>query len=328
MIAVTRHRYHHQLAVIDSPQHFPSVRQLRGEEPKVLHGLGAKNKSASLADRCELIQRGLDLRILHEVFPHEPCPAVFDHDLDWRLVQSHEDRRDPVLIVVERVAETVFAPELRATVTVKVLERGKRFVRRVRVRRQGTGRCDGAVVLAISGFVRQVPKWIVARREAPRIRTVTGVLAGIHDAVLPADASDVAIIDEVVGVAIRKSVRIKSHKRIVSEEQRAAKTLANIKPDPIVGVPVGVATPQRPLYAALFLCVGSGMHCQKPRDGRSSALLRADNRYGSQSFGSTAQHIRCSAAETPFHNICNLLSVQLLAVPSCFDRARKHGLLP
>src|SRR5207248_7945386 len=58
-------------------------------------------------NRSELAQHRADFRIRHEVLPHEPAPVVFNHDDDWRLIQSHVDRRDPVGSRIERVARPV-----------------------------------------------------------------------------------------------------------------------------------------------------------------------------------------------------------------------------
>src|SRR5579859_3718028 len=58
----------------------------------------------------KLLNHGLYLGVLHEVFPYQSTTIVFDHHYDGCLIQPHENRRHPMLVVIESVAKTIFAP--------------------------------------------------------------------------------------------------------------------------------------------------------------------------------------------------------------------------
>src|SRR6266700_4811198 len=71
----------------------------------------------------DLFQHRLDLRIGHEQFPDQPGAIVFDHHCDGRLVQSHEDWRDPVFVQVDCIARTINSPDLVSEIAINMLQR-------------------------------------------------------------------------------------------------------------------------------------------------------------------------------------------------------------
>ena len=66
------------------------------------------------------------------------------------------------------------------------------------------------------------------------------IVTRVFQAVGEIDALHVAVVLEIVGVAIVNAARIKAHIRIMSEKKRAAGTDSNVQRDSIVRVAVGV----------------------------------------------------------------------------------------
>src|SRR5947207_3004000 len=69
-----------------------------------------------------LLQHRLNLRIGHEQFPDQPGAVVFDHHCDRRLVQSHEDWRNPVFVQVDCIARTIDSPDLVSEIAINMLQ--------------------------------------------------------------------------------------------------------------------------------------------------------------------------------------------------------------
>src|SRR5271157_2684819 len=66
----------------------------------------------------QFLQHLGDFLIRHEGLPHQPGPVVLDHHDNWRLVQSHVQRRNPILARVEGVPRTIDAPQLPAQISI------------------------------------------------------------------------------------------------------------------------------------------------------------------------------------------------------------------
>ena len=79
---------------------------------------------------------------------------------------------------------------------------------------------------------------VVARGQAPAIRPISDVLPGVGDAVGPVEERLVPVLFEVIGIGIFFAARVKAHKRIVGEKERAAQVGAQGQGDPKVLVPV------------------------------------------------------------------------------------------
>src|SRR5262249_41433243 len=119
-----------------------------------------------------------------------------------------------------------------------MLERGHRGLWCVRKRSQRPGGSDGAVIVA--GAVGVISERIVAGRQAPTVRPIAGMFAGILNAVLAIDPGLIAIVFKIVGIAIGQRKRVESHIGIMSEEERAAHTHADVKRDAEIGVAIDI----------------------------------------------------------------------------------------
>src|SRR3954453_3896698 len=72
--------------------------------------------------KTDSLQRGPDLRVLHEHLPDQTGSIVLDHHDHRRLVESHVDGGNPVLLLVECIAKAEGPPQLRALIPIEVLE--------------------------------------------------------------------------------------------------------------------------------------------------------------------------------------------------------------
>ena len=91
--------------------------------------------------------------------------------------------------------------------------------RRVRKRGQCRGASERAVVVARQ---REAACRVHAGGAAPGIVTTPPEMPRVFDRVVVADRGDVAIVLEIVGVAVALAARVKCHKRVLREEQFAA----------------------------------------------------------------------------------------------------------
>ena len=89
-------------------------------------------------------------------------------------------------------------------------------------------------------FVRQIAVRPIARGQTPEVRAVTLVVAGIVHTISEIDFRDSLVIVEIICEAVVNTASVKSHVRIMSEEERSARAHADIKLDAIVGVTVHV----------------------------------------------------------------------------------------
>src|SRR5271165_1215341 len=200
--------------------------------------------------QSSFFQHRRDLRILHEHLPHQPAAVILDHYRDRRLVQSHVDRRDPILLCVERVARAVNVPEPRAILAIKVLQRRQRSFRRVGKGSQRTRRRHDAAVIVRVRRAGVVALRTVRRRQSPGIRTVPFEMFRIRDAVRQIDARCVAIILKIIREAIRGRVGIESQEGIVLEKERLQVCPSHIQFNSEILFPVGVAIPRRRIVRA------------------------------------------------------------------------------
>src|SRR5215475_9679313 len=91
--------------------------------------------------------------------------------------------------------------------------------------------------------MRAVALVIVARGEAPAIRSVALVALRVADAVLAVDQRVLDVLVPVVGVAVLESARIEEEEGIVSEEERPAIVGAEGQLEVVVGAPVAEVVP-------------------------------------------------------------------------------------
>src|SRR5271165_5102859 len=200
--------------------------------------------------QSSFFQHRRHLRILHEHLPHQPAAVILDHYRDRRLVQSHVDRRDPILLCIERVARAVNVPEPRAVLAIKMFQRRQRSFRRVRKGSQRTRRHHDAAVIVRVRRAGIVALRTVRRRQSPGIRAVLFEMFRIGDAVRQIDARCVAIILKIIREAVRGRMRIESQERILLEKERLQVRPAHVQFNSEILSPVGVAIPRRRIVRA------------------------------------------------------------------------------
>src|SRR5262245_53969447 len=87
--------------------------------------------------------------------------------------------------------------------------------------------------------MRVIFKLVVARGDSPGVRAVTGKMSGVASAVFEIDEREVAVVFEIICVAI-PTVRIETHVGVMGEKERTTGTHPDVEFNSFVSVVVCV----------------------------------------------------------------------------------------